>query len=281
MPGQWHTSPVKQFIQAANDLDPLVTLAVAPCRFEAIHPFADGNGPTGRILNFLLLLQAGLLHHPVLYLSHYIIERRREPTVRRPPGRRLQVPSQEKLDDGRHERQGGRSGDCPALEGFGAFLPFLEQVPGDAKACQSVGLQRHEQYDLGMVRRQVGRGAALCPQPLAQSLSVCSVPLPVADQVRLGVVCLTLRGGDARRRHSRRIERLAPGAEETVEHVERRGCRGEFVLGAGFAPRNIVAGVAAALPGLDEPAQVFLGLLLAHRRYAVPFRAESGRDERV
>lgn len=64
----------EQFIHAANDLDPLVTLAVAHYQFEAIHPFADGNGRTGRILNILLLMQAGLLHHPVLNLSRYIIE---------------------------------------------------------------------------------------------------------------------------------------------------------------------------------------------------------------
>ena len=64
----------EQFIHAGNDLDPLVTLAVAHYQFEAIHPFADGNGRTGRILNILLLMQAGLLHHPVLYLSRYIIE---------------------------------------------------------------------------------------------------------------------------------------------------------------------------------------------------------------
>jgi len=64
----------EQFIHAESDLDPLVSLAVAHYQFEAIHPFADGNGRTGRILNILLLMQAGLLHHPVLYLSRYIIE---------------------------------------------------------------------------------------------------------------------------------------------------------------------------------------------------------------
>jgi Fic/DOC family len=43
-------------------------------QFEAIHPFADGSGRTGRILNVLILVEAGLLQLPVLYLSRYIID---------------------------------------------------------------------------------------------------------------------------------------------------------------------------------------------------------------
>jgi Fic family protein len=54
-------------------LDPLVRMAVAHYQFEAIHPFLDGNGRSGRILNILYLIHADLLRIPVLYLSRYII----------------------------------------------------------------------------------------------------------------------------------------------------------------------------------------------------------------
>jgi Fic family protein len=54
--------------------DPLIKLAVAHYQFEAIHPFRDGNGRAGRILNILLMIQKNLLDVPVLYLSAYIIE---------------------------------------------------------------------------------------------------------------------------------------------------------------------------------------------------------------
>jgi Fic family protein len=62
------------FVNEPSDLDPLVTMAVAHYQFEAIHPFDDGNGRTGRIVNVLMLCDAGLLHLPLLYLSRYIIE---------------------------------------------------------------------------------------------------------------------------------------------------------------------------------------------------------------
>lgn len=64
----------EKFIHNNEDLDPLIILAVAHYQFEAIHPFTDGNGRTGRILNSLLLIEKGLLHLPILYLSRYIIE---------------------------------------------------------------------------------------------------------------------------------------------------------------------------------------------------------------
>ncbi len=55
-------------------LDVLVKLALMHYQFEAIHPFPDGNGRTGRILNILFLVERGLLNLPVLYLSRYIID---------------------------------------------------------------------------------------------------------------------------------------------------------------------------------------------------------------
>ena len=55
------------------DLDPLIRMAVMHYQFEAIHPFTDGNGRTGRILNILYLVQEELLTLPILYLSRYII----------------------------------------------------------------------------------------------------------------------------------------------------------------------------------------------------------------
>jgi len=69
-------SALEQFINdpEASSLDPLVKMALIHYQFEAIHPFSDGNGRTGRILNALYLVQQGLLIHPVLYLSSYIVK---------------------------------------------------------------------------------------------------------------------------------------------------------------------------------------------------------------
>jgi Fic family protein len=64
----------ERFIHADDGLDPLVRMAAAHYQFEAIHPFSDGNGRTGRILNVLMLVEAGLLRLPVLYLSRYVID---------------------------------------------------------------------------------------------------------------------------------------------------------------------------------------------------------------
>jgi Fic family protein len=55
------------------ELDPLIKMALIHHQFETIHPFYDGNGRTGRILNILYLVQQGLLELPVLYLSRYLI----------------------------------------------------------------------------------------------------------------------------------------------------------------------------------------------------------------
>jgi Fic family protein len=57
-----------------SDADPLVKMAVIHFQFESIHPFFDGNGRTGRIINILYLVQKSLLHLPILYLSRFIID---------------------------------------------------------------------------------------------------------------------------------------------------------------------------------------------------------------
>jgi Fic family protein len=62
------------FMHNCVEVDPLVRMAVQHYQFEAIHPFTDGNGRTGRILNILFLLQHELLNSPILYLSRYIIQ---------------------------------------------------------------------------------------------------------------------------------------------------------------------------------------------------------------
>lgn len=54
------------------DLDPLIKMAIIHHQFESIHPFYDGNGRTGRIINILYLVKEELLHLPILYLSRYV-----------------------------------------------------------------------------------------------------------------------------------------------------------------------------------------------------------------
>ncbi|OYT93205.1 MAG: addiction module protein [Burkholderiales bacterium PBB3] len=65
---------LERFMNESSDLDPLVRMAVMHYQFEAIHPFPDGNGRVGRILNILQLQSDALLDVPILYLSGYIIE---------------------------------------------------------------------------------------------------------------------------------------------------------------------------------------------------------------
>jgi Fic family protein len=64
---------LEAFIHANDSLDPLIKMAIMHYQFEAIHPFSDGNGRTGRILNILFLVEKQLLDIPLLYLSSYII----------------------------------------------------------------------------------------------------------------------------------------------------------------------------------------------------------------
>lgn len=73
MLGNW-----ERYMNEPGDLDPLLRMAVGHYQFEAIHPFTDGNGRTGRVLNSLYLIQSGLLSMPILYLSRFIIQNRPE-----------------------------------------------------------------------------------------------------------------------------------------------------------------------------------------------------------
>ncbi len=68
-------SNLEQYINnpELSDFDPLVKMAIIHFQFESIHPFYDGNGRTGRIINILYLIVNGLLDLPILYLSSYII----------------------------------------------------------------------------------------------------------------------------------------------------------------------------------------------------------------
>ncbi len=67
-----------EFINTNEEHDPLIKLAMIHYQFEAIHPFTDGNGRTGRIIMLLYLKMSGLLELPALYLSEYIISHKNE-----------------------------------------------------------------------------------------------------------------------------------------------------------------------------------------------------------
>lgn len=68
-----HMSAWERFLHSDHGLDPLVAMALTHYQFEAIHPFFDGNGRTGRVLNLLVLVETGLLELPILYLSGHIM----------------------------------------------------------------------------------------------------------------------------------------------------------------------------------------------------------------
>ncbi len=73
-----HLGAWERFINMDETHDPLVIMALAHYQFEAIHPFFDGNGRTGRILNLLILIQSELLELPILYLSGHIMRHKDE-----------------------------------------------------------------------------------------------------------------------------------------------------------------------------------------------------------
>ncbi len=71
-------SDLERYINSEGEVDDLIRLAVIHYQFESIHPFYDGNGRTGRIVNILYLVLKGLLDSPILYLSKYIMNRKQE-----------------------------------------------------------------------------------------------------------------------------------------------------------------------------------------------------------
>jgi len=75
-----YMSNLEYFINdnSASDMDPLVKMAIIHHQFESIHPFYDGNGRTGRIINILYLVKEHLLDMPILYLSRYVNQNKGE-----------------------------------------------------------------------------------------------------------------------------------------------------------------------------------------------------------
>lgn len=69
---------LEKYINNENEYDPLINMGLIHYQFETIHPFYDGNGRTGRILNVLYLVMMNKLSFPVLYLSRYIIQNKDE-----------------------------------------------------------------------------------------------------------------------------------------------------------------------------------------------------------
>jgi Fic family protein len=69
---------LERFLNSESSLPALVQIALAHAQFETIHPFLDGNGRVGRLLITLLLVQRGILHRPLLYLSYYLKRHRAE-----------------------------------------------------------------------------------------------------------------------------------------------------------------------------------------------------------
>ena len=127
---------LERFLHGDDDLPPLVKIALAHVQFETIHPFLDGNGRVGRLLITFLLTEGGVLHKPVLYLSHFF--------------RRHRQAYYEHL----HAVRDG--GDWEAWLGF--FLRGVIEVAGEAaETARRIQLLR-EQHRTAITDR-LGRGA--------------------------------------------------------------------------------------------------------------------------
>ena len=127
---------LERFLHGDDDLPPLVKIALAHVQFETIHPFLDGNGRVGRLLITFLLTECGVLHKPVLYLSHFF---RRH--------RQAYYEHLQAVRDG---------GDWEAWLGF--FLRGVIEVAGEAaETARRIQLLR-EQHRTAITDR-LGRGA--------------------------------------------------------------------------------------------------------------------------
>lgn len=127
---------LEKFLHRDDELPPLVKIALAHAQFETIHPFLDGNGRVGRLLITFLLTQRGMLHKPVLYLSHYFKQNRQE--------------YYERLQAVRER------GEWEAWISF--FLRGVIQVAGEAAETARRILQLREQHRTA-ITAQLGRAA--------------------------------------------------------------------------------------------------------------------------
>lgn len=124
------------FLHEKDELPPLLKIALAHVQFETIHPFLDGNGRVGRLLITFLLTECGVLHKPVLYLSHYFKQHRQE--------------YYERLQAVRNDG---------AWEGWLAFfLQGVVEVAGEAAETVRRILQLREQHR-AMITEKLGRAA--------------------------------------------------------------------------------------------------------------------------
>ena len=127
---------LEKFLHGDDELPPLVKITLAHAQFETIHPFLVGNGRVGRLLITFLLTQRGVLHKPVLYLSHFFKQNRQE--------------YYERLQAVRER------GEWEAWIAF--FLRGVIQVAGEAAETARRILQLREQHRTA-ITAQLGRAA--------------------------------------------------------------------------------------------------------------------------